>query len=78
MPTPDLTQRPPLDPQERAPVRLVAGHPVLDPAQPVGQCPHTAALLRAVVWYDAGEAWWRDTEQHVSPTLGAMVVLARQ
>lgn len=52
---------------------LLRGMPVFPLSTPIREVIRTAQLLRALVWYDAGEAGWREGEYVVSQQLQAAI-----
>jgi len=57
--------------------KLLRGHPVHDPDASLKECGRVTRLMRAVCWYDAGEAAWREARRHASATLGRAIWLAQ-
>lgn len=56
--------------------KLLAGHPVHDPSASLVECGRVTRLMRAVLWFDAGEAAWREGELHASHHLRQGIWLA--
>ena len=53
--------------------KLLAGHPVHDPTASLVECARVTRLMRAVLWFDAGEAAWREAWRHQSTMLNRTV-----
>ena len=55
---------------------LLRGMPVFPLSMPIREVIATAQPMRACVWYDAGEAGWREGEYVVSQQLQVAIYVA--
>ena len=57
--------------------KLMHGDPVHDPDAALIECARVTYVMRAVLWYDAGEAAWREATRHQSRTLRRPIWMAQ-